>query len=66
MGMRRPLPKAREETFSPGAACWRLYSLRYTIRATSSTVDRSKPRAAASSTLNCSSTMRCRIASSIS
>src|SRR5437773_1406512 len=31
MGKRRPEPKAFGEIFSPGAACWRLYSARSTI-----------------------------------
>ena len=33
IGMRRPLPKAFVETFSPGAACCRLYSARSICRA---------------------------------
>src|SRR6202049_1657137 len=31
IGKRRPMPKALVVTFSPGAACWRLYSLRSTL-----------------------------------
>ncbi len=31
MGKRRPTPNALVVTFKPGAACWRLYSLRSTL-----------------------------------
>ncbi len=31
MGNRRPMPKAFDVTLKPGAACWRLYSLRSTL-----------------------------------
>src|SRR6185312_14086528 len=31
IGIRRPTPKALVVTFNPGAACWRLYSLRSTL-----------------------------------
>ena len=37
MGILRPMPKARLVTFSPGAACSRLYSLRSTRRCTQRT-----------------------------
>ena len=35
MGKRRPMPNALVVTFNPGAACWRLYSLRSTLFAMS-------------------------------
>src|SRR6266446_8872812 len=41
MGKRRPEPKAFGEIFSPGAACWRLYSARSTMRITRCTSARS-------------------------
>src|SRR5262249_4654033 len=34
MGKRRPKPKALGVIFNPGAACWRLYSLRSIMRMT--------------------------------
>ena len=37
MGKRRPMPNALVVTFRPGAACWRLYSLRSTLSAMSRT-----------------------------
>ena len=45
MGMRRPMPKALEVIFSPGAACRRLYSFRSMARMTHRTVSGSKPLA---------------------
>ncbi len=41
IGKRRPEPKAFGEIFNPGAACWRLYSARSTIRITFCTSARS-------------------------
>lgn len=56
MGIRRPKPKAREVTFRPGAACWRLYSLTRILWSTSSTVRSSSPsRMTSSRVSNCSS-----------
>src|ERR1019366_10388283 len=43
MGMRRPMPKARGDTFSPGAAWRRLYSLNVTLLITSLTTAASNP-----------------------
>ena len=37
MGIRRPMPNARGETFKPGAACRRLYSLKLILLTTSFT-----------------------------
>jgi len=42
MGMRRPMPNARGDTFSPGAAWRRLYSLNVTLLITSLTTAASK------------------------
>ncbi len=44
IGKRRPMPKALEVTFSPGAAYWRLYSLQSIFLAISVTSDRGKSR----------------------
>src|SRR5262249_31129325 len=56
MGILRPIPKARLVTFSPGAACSRLYSLRSTRRCTQRTVFSSNPREMMSRALRFSST----------
>jgi hypothetical protein len=42
MGIRRPTPNALVVTFNPGAACWRLYSLRSTLLTISCTRARSR------------------------
>src|SRR5262245_39919380 len=42
IGKRLPYPNALGEIFIPGAACWRLYSLRSTMRMTLFTISRSK------------------------
>src|SRR6185295_10555582 len=42
MGNRRPYPKAFAEILRPGAACWRLYSARSTMRITRRTTSISK------------------------
>ena len=44
-GIRRPMPNARGDTFKPGAACRRLYSLKLILFTTSLTTAASKPRA---------------------
>src|ERR1017187_4788367 len=51
MRMRRPMPKARGDTFSPGAACRRLYSLNVTLLITSLTTAASNPSRMISSLL---------------
>ncbi len=51
MGMRRPTPKARGDTFKPGAACRRLYSLKLILLITSFTTAASKPLRTISSLL---------------
>src|ERR1035438_2059467 len=43
MGIRRPTPNASGVIFSPGAACFRLYSFRSTFRITSLTVASGNP-----------------------
>ena len=56
MGLRRPMPKARGETFKPGAAWRRLYSVNVILLITSLTTAGAKPRWMMSSLLKCSTT----------
>jgi len=53
-GMRRPMPNARGDTFRPGAAWRRLYSLKVTLLTTSATTAASWPRSMISLGLMCS------------
>src|SRR5438552_3963236 len=47
IGKRLPYPNALAEIFIPGAACWRLYSLRSTMRTTRRTKAMSNPLSSA-------------------
>ena len=62
-GILRPTPNALDVTFSTGAACQRLYSLRSTVRNTQLTVVGSNPAATISFSDRTSSTYNFKIAS---
>src|SRR5665213_1167246 len=66
IGMRRPMPNARAEIFNDGAACRRLYSLKFILFKTSPTIAASKPFSIIFSLLKFFTTYKSRIASSVS
>src|SRR3974390_1953915 len=66
MGMRRPMPNARGDTFSPGAAWRRLYSLKVILLMTSLTTAASNPRSVISDLLKSCTTYASRIRSRMS